>query len=201
MPTELQQHRYDALVRRVGDLKGSGSKVAEVLTELFPVIDVENVPTELLLLLGTRIAMGRTFLAAGGATFFNRAHLHNPVNSGVIATVLQVHVATAVVQDIRFGPTQNVATVRSQVAVSDLRLFPQAPTLQIQADNNLLIAGVGFFSLRDDGVAGVSWIPPRGMAVLSPGSSFSATPSVDNTEQVTAWLWIERTAEPSELNL
>jgi len=56
--TELQQNRYDQLLRRVGDLKGPGSKVNDVLQELFPTIDVENVPGELLFLMGTHIGLG-----------------------------------------------------------------------------------------------------------------------------------------------
>ncbi len=48
MGQELQQNRYDQLIRRVGGIIGPGSKVVEALGELFPVIDVENVPGELL---------------------------------------------------------------------------------------------------------------------------------------------------------
>ena len=38
--SQLQQSRYDQLLRRVGDLKGPGSKVNDVLHELFPMFDL-----------------------------------------------------------------------------------------------------------------------------------------------------------------
>ena len=54
---EVQQNRWDQLIRRVSGSIGPGSRVSETLSELLPVMDVERVPGELLRLMGTDVAM------------------------------------------------------------------------------------------------------------------------------------------------
>lgn len=196
----INQNRYDQLLRRVADLKGPGSKVNDALTELFPVIEVENVPSELLLPLGTRLCMGSIITVPGGAGFFCTHYLNNPVGTGVLATILQIFVFSNAVQDIVFGPTLNGDAEIGTRAVSDLRIFPTQPTCTTMGNNNLLLEGPANFRLRDNGTDGVMWNPPRGMAVLSPGTSFHIGCSSGNTDQRTSIFWTERPAQSSELN-
>jgi len=100
--TELQQNRYDQLLRRVGDLKGPGSKVNDVLQELFPTIDVENVPGELLFLMGTRIGWGGASKAAAAGKKA-AIQLFNPIGSGQLVTVSTVIVTGNNTQIISWG--------------------------------------------------------------------------------------------------
>ena len=65
--TEIQQGRYDALVRRVADLKGPGSKVNDMLEELFPVFDVEKLPSELYRLANIDLCFGGAGIAGVAA--------------------------------------------------------------------------------------------------------------------------------------
>lgn len=185
----------------MADLKGPGSKVNQALTELFPVVEVENVPSELLLLMGTRLCMGRIALGPGGAGNFNTHYLHNPVGSGVLGTILEISVSTDIFQQIFMGPTQNTDTQAGIRAVADLRAFPENPTLQTMGNNNLLVAAPAFYHVVDNGTDGFRFSPTRGLAVLSPGGSFVVGCSSSNTAQRTSFFWIERTAQPSELSL
>jgi len=97
---EIQQNRYDQTLRRVTGIIGPGSKVAEVLTELFPVIDVERVPGELLILGGTDLAAGGASLD-GGPGNSSEINLHNPPGSGKIITCTQILITSAVVESWR----------------------------------------------------------------------------------------------------
>jgi len=91
--SEIQQNRYDRLLRRVAGIIGPGSKVSEVLTELFPVLDVETVPSELLILAGTNICMGGGVLAAAAGES-PKMGVFNPANSNTIITITGFVVST-----------------------------------------------------------------------------------------------------------
>lgn len=199
--TALNQNRYDQLLRRVGDLKGPGSKVNDALTELFPMIDVENVPPELALLSGNRLAMGTRVEAAGGAGFFSTIILRNPGGTGAIirVTLVSIHVSTGGGNAV-LGPTLNSFTAGGQRAFSDGRVFGEGTVGVIQRANNLLTTGSSFFRVRDDGT-GKILAPPDGIAVLSPGTALQVSAESANTAITVSFMWMERTAQPSELNL
>jgi len=198
--TALNQNRYDQLLRRVGDLKGPGSKVNDALTELFPMIDVENVPAELLALSGARLCMGATKLGAGGATMFGVHLLRNNAGSGVIARLMMV-VVQAAQQTINMGPTQNSGTLGGVRAFADTRLFGEGTALKTMQDNNGLVTGSLFFRYNTDSDAQMVWKPPAAISVITPGNSFSVANGIVNSSLAVSWLWIERQAQPSELNL
>lgn len=199
--TELQQHRYDALVRRVGDLKGPGSKVAEVLTELFPTFDVENLPGELYLLGGTNICFGGVFLAAvaGQAP---TAQLFNPVDSSVLATITSVHVGLGALSNIRWGITiAQRGTVIATQTFRDVRLLtPAAPVCQVSQETAVALAS-GLNQTRTAGNVNFTLTDPNGVAVLPPGSGFEIGGNTQNQVLACSFYWRERVAEPSELNL
>ncbi len=198
MSQDLQTARYDQLVRRVGALYGGGSKVTEVLAELFPVLEVENTTPELLALTGWRTAWqstSRTSTIGNDST----SQLFNPVNSGFLIAVTQLLIRTdannsvdiemqntalaaavpGLYRDGRFGVPRNTVGVVSSldggVTGGGLRM--------------LLLAGVTF-SLRDD----------NGLVVLSPGTGINIGTVVQNTTLSVNYFWRERLAQPSEIN-
>lgn len=198
--SEIQQNRYDQLLRRVADLKGPGSKVNDALGELFPMFDVENVPAELLLLAGTRLCIGTVFQTAGGAGLFSTAILRNNLGTGVIARLIEIHVIFAGA-DAVFGPTLNSDTASGSAAFTDTRVFGEGTALVTQGNNNLAVVGSTFW------VGGMSadnnyvWTPPPAIGVIAPGSGFQVTGNLANTAIRVNFMWLERVAQPSELNL
>ncbi len=199
--TLLQQSRYDQLLRRVGDLKGAGSKVADVLTELFPMFDVESNRAELQLLSGTRLCMGST-RQANVAAVTSRSQLFNPPDSGVIAVVTHVWAVsdptlvpinvtmiiaftgsptlTDLFRDGRLGiaanPTCQTGVIQDAVVTTPTLRFNSPPTVMAE--------------LSDE----------NGIMVLSPGTGIEVGTQLVNRELDVSYLWRERVAEPSELN-
>lgn len=198
--SELNQNRYDQLLRRVGDLKGPGSKVNDALTELFPMIDVENVPAELLLLMGSRLALGGDNLAAPAATFFAQMMLRNPANSGFIITVLEARCSSTTDQQFVWGPTQNTLATAESTAFADTRVFPEGTVGQVLSES-LLVVGPTFGHGRALANTDLILNVPRGLAVLTPGTAFSVSTTDDATVLTATFTWLERVAQPSELNL
>lgn len=198
--SEIQQNRYDQLLRRVADLKGPGSKVSDALGELFPTIDVENVPYELLLLLGSRTCMGYALAGPGGATFFTTVFIHNPPDSGVIARLTHLSVEAADMT-VLIGPTLNVADEVGARAFTDGRVFGEGTTLRMQGNNNNLVIGAAFSTLVTGSEGFIQYAPPGGIMTLSPGTSFSVGAGADNEFLRANFIWVERQAEPSELNI
>ena len=199
--TQLQQNRYDQLLRRVGDLKGPGSKVNDVLTELFPMIDVENVPAELLLLSGARLCMGTISETAGGALNFVHTFLRNPADSGVIIRLISVSIFSADAHAVNFGPSLNSATAGGARAFTDTRVFGEGTVGITQSDNNLLAAAVRFFQIQLQANVNQIFEPPAAIGVIAPGSSFGVGSDFANSALNVSYLWLERVAEPSELDL
>jgi len=198
--TELQQNRYDRLLRRVGDLKGGGSKVNDALTELFPMFDVENVPAELLLLAGIKLCLGSSDQGTPGVGFFRASMLRNPGNSGTLITLTSVSFASLGAQEIIMGPTLNTYTTAGVRAIADTRQFgPQAPVGQILTDD-LLVPAPNFYRFRINSSEAFTFAPPGAVAVLAPGTAFGVSSTNDDTSLTVGYTWRERTAEPSELN-
>jgi len=196
--TELQQNRYDQLLRRVGDLKGPGSKVNDVLQELFPTLDVENVPGELLFLMGTRIgaaAIGKSPTAGKRAGI----ELFNPVGSGHLVTISNLWVTASSIVQWTFGLISSPLATNTgiprlrdtrsgvnQTGVSELRTSPDTTGLSL-----------GIF--RALGNTTLNLIDVNSLAVLAPGTGFRVVGGVDDAMTAT-FFYRERIAEPSELN-
>jgi len=196
--TELQQNRYDQLLRRVGDLKGPGSKVNDVLQELFPTLDVENVPGELLFLMATKIGWGAT---TKSPTAGKKAgiQLFNPVGSGFLVTVSSVLIAATSTGPMSFANTaialatdtgipklRDTRTGAAVDAVSQLRTSPDTTGLssgaiRILADTSLLLNDV------------------NSITVLGPGTGITFVGATDQGFSIT-FFYRERIAEPSELS-
>lgn len=199
--TALNQNRYDQLLRRVGDLKGPGSKVSDALTELFPMLDVENIAAELLVLSGSRLCMGTITLVAGGVGFFSTAFLRVNGGAGIVARVIDVYHVPETSQIINIGPTQNSSADTGVEAYSDGRVFGQGTVAKVQGNNNFLSAGSAFYRPRSRDSIGFRLENYRGFAVVTPGTALSVSNTVDNLGMDVSFMWIERQAQPSELNL
>ena len=198
---ELQQNRYDQLIRRVGGIIGVGSMVSEAIGELFPMLELENTTPELLALSGWRTAWQSTERPAVGGQV-SASQLFNPAGSGVLVSVTQV-VASAtnvsgflnmevtdtqlggtpvrgLFRDGRFGGLRETTATTEHI---DNVSVGGGPRIRFEAAN------IPFF-LRDD----------NGIAVLPPGFGLSVGSSFVNTILTITYFWRERAAEPSELN-
>jgi len=199
--TEIQQNRWDQLVRRAANIVGGGSQVSDTLNELFPVIDVERVPGELLLLAGTRISFGGG-VTVGAATTAGRAQLFNPVNSNVLATITGMLISTSADTIIRFGV--NNTALSGGIGTETLRdlrnLQPNSPTCQIRTQITVALADATGQTrvLASDPL---QLEDPNGLFVLSPATGIEVGPSSFNIGMNFTFFWRERAAEASELSL
>jgi len=200
MTYEVQQTRWDRLIRRVSGSIGPGSRVSETISELFPVIDVERVPGELLLLSGTAICHGAASVLGAAGELPNMI-LFNPIGSGNIITVTQVAVRAAAADTIRFEVSQ--ATLGARVTTERFRegrliSATSLPVGQVRSFSNPSQIAQQV-AIRADGVSSAFVKDDNGIAVLSPDTKLVvAGTTVATTITVTFW-WRERPAEASEL--
>lgn len=196
---EIQQTRYDRLVRRVTGAIGPGSKVAEVITELFPMVDVERVPGELLKLGGTNLGFGGILVAAVVAET-PKIQLFNPVDSGLLVTVTTIVASVSVDAQITLGVTSTV--------------LPNGPGIDVERDtrgSTLDRPTASIFTLSDAG-AGPNFFPSlvlarhpitfqdeNGLFILAPGTGVTVSSTTLNIALTASFLWRERAAELSEL--
>ena len=201
MTSELQQNRYDQLIRRVGGLIGPGSKVSEALSELFPVLEVENVRGELYALGGTVLGLG-TRTSAGAAAVHQQIQLLNLPDSGVIMTVTACWLGSDTAQEIAFGLVNTtLATFTVTQRPRDSRFDLATPILgQVRFGSSAAIApDVG--RIKVGAVESVHLIDADDVAVLTPGNAFQVTTTALNTSLAVTFFWKERAAQPSELSL
>ena len=200
MTYEVQQTRWDRLIRRVSGSIGPGSRVSETISELFPVMDVERVPGELLLLGGTAICSGGVGIT-GAAGELPNAILFNPPGSDNLITITQIAVtptATSImrgeVSQLTLGAQSNTERFRDGRLVSattfpvgQIRSFSNPSQIEQHIE---LGAEANISKIISD---------QNGLAVLSPDTKFvMASTVIASTIRVTFW-WRERPAEQSEL--
>jgi len=198
--SEIQQSRYDRLLRRVADLKGPGSKVNDVLQELFPVIDVEQVPGELLFLSGTKLGWGGA-QKTGDAVKKAGVQLFNPVGSGQLVTVEElVLIVSGSARRLHIGITTITLPTNTGLALlRDTRSGSNVNTAAQVRTSGDAIATTNM-SVRLAGNTTISLSPRNGFCVLGPGTGLTV---VDDSDQQTinvSFFWRERIAEPSEVN-
>jgi len=200
--TEIQQNRYDALLRRVGDLKGPGSKVSEVLAELFPVFDVENLPGELFLLSGTLLAFGGGG-GTGAATQAVTGMLHNPADSGTLITLTNVHSSVDATNVMRWGIGTGTTGFSDLGTTTprDTRVFtPAVPVGRVlRRIDTTLATGTNQVQLLAN--TDIDLHDENGIAILAPSMHFQIGSAALVQTGIFTFVWRERPAEPSELNL
>ena len=196
--TELQQNRYDRLIRRVGNLIGAKSMVNDVLGELFPMIDVENVPGELLALQPTDLGWCSSELLATVAVR-NHHQLFNPDDSNVLLVVTKVVAFTADISatDFRFS---NFIGALTTLAGNERRRDTRAGTLaglvaQQRTAQDVVSGGLDF-RIRSTRIAELS--DENGVAILFPGTGLTVTAQTLNIDSTVSFMWRERVFEESE---
>ncbi len=198
--TEIQQNRWDQLIRRVANIVAGGSQVNETLNELFPMLDVETDKGELQLLAGTRLCLGASNLtAAAGET--SKIQVFNPAGSGNIITITRVIIASGATQTIRWAEeaTARATTVATQVYRDSRLPLVDRPIGTINqessagfpdANGSCLILANDPFTLED----------PNGVQVLAPGAGFTVGHTTPALPFFVTFYWRERAAEAAELN-
>jgi len=200
MPSEIQQNRYDRLLRRVAGIIGPGSKVSEVLTELFPVLDVESIPAELLILAGTNTCFGGGTLtsAAGEQPKFG---LFNPVGSGTIITLTDVYETHTTTNNIvRWGLNTNQLTTRltTQTFTDTRHPVGQLPVGEVSNQSAVALANAsGQVRLDADTIFHLEG--KNEIAMLRPGIGFEIGGSTPLTQMLCTFYWRERPMESSEV--
>ena len=198
MTYEVQQTRWDRIIRRVSGSIGPGSRVSETISELFPVMDVERVPGELLFLGGTKLGLGGTQIvgiAKAGIQLFN------PVNSGNLVTVEEVHISVGwgETQQIFLGITPTAFPIDTGLAfVRDTREGISIETVaQLRTDTS----AVATLNMSIRVLANTDAIinPRNGVAVLAPGTGVSIVNTINVNVLNVTFFWRERPAEQSEL--
>lgn len=203
MAHDIQQTRYDRLMRRVAGIIGPGSKVKEVLPTLFPTLDVElGQYAELMLLQGTRLGLGAVdLLPIVGEV--NHSQLFNPVGSGLLVVPTHVVFYSSARQFFRWNFA--VAALTTDVGNTGLRDTRElgGPVAQIRSVQQAGGAPLTWEMIVATDVAGVTQTLENqsGLAVLAPGTGMTFTSTLANTQTTVAFLWRERIAEESELSV
>ncbi len=197
--TEIQQNRWDQLVRRVAGIVGGGSQVNDTLNELFPVIDVESVPLELLALAGTQLGMCATTLSASVGEH-NHHQLFNPEGSNMLLAVTTVAVFTDVLLTMRFSTfIGELATLAGNERRRDTRAGTLASLVgQNRTDQSIVNAGLDF-RVRSAAAANTQVNDPNGIAVLFPGTGLTVSSEPTNVFSGVSFMWRERVFQESEL--
>jgi len=199
MPNQLQTARYDGLVRRVGGLLGGGSKVTESLSELFPMMDVENLTPELLLLAGWRTAFStQIVLATVGET--SRIGLFNPAGSGLIVVVTDVFLdadqSTVVAYDLTDVALTGGDNSGKPRDGRDGVIVNTGAKISNQQTGNTVAFGRIIIPVQQT----IHHTSKNGLAVLGPGTGWEYGTFVDNVNMNATIHWRERAALSSELN-
>lgn len=198
--TEIQQNRWDQLVRRVANVVGGGSQVGDTLNELFPVLDVESVPIELLALSRYQVAMGTSSFGALAAN--NNAHqLFNPAGSTslLVLTTCIFHAGTS--QNMRMAvSTTPLTTDVGNVVRRDTR---EGVTARVIGQNRAVQQAAGIAAhmiIRVEANVSYTLRDQNGLFVLFPGTGITLSTSVQNGATACGWWWRERVFEPAEIN-
>lgn len=198
--TELQQTRYDRLLRRVGGLIGPGSKVGEVLSDLFPVLDVERVPGELLRLSETKILIGGTTLQSGVGDLPS-IQVFNPEDSGNLVVVSSVDISAASGTTFVIGVSvAEFADFVARMTSRDTRgtIIIQG-VAQIRTTDTIAFSSAGSFAFRLGGNITHTITDENSVAVLFPGTGFFVQSSTTNSFLSCGFMVRERPFLESEL--
>lgn len=198
--TEIQQNRYDQLVRRVNNIVAPGSMVGDALSELFPTIDVESLLMELMFLSGTKHGFGSTALASSAGNN-NHHQLFNPAESGNIVILTRVTFHSTVAQQINYvtaniALTDDVSNLRVRDTRDGILAQPVAELRTVQIAGSLPTVGALFVINNVNSILEKN----NGLFVLAPGTGITFATTTQNTTNTLTWFWRERVAQAAELN-
>ena len=192
------------MIRRVTGIIGPGSKVSQVITELFPMINVEAPPAELLFLgdIFTCFEGGRV---AGVAGQFSQAQLFNPPDSNALMSITKIIMTTDTPSssDWNWGllPVVFAGAPVGQANFTDARQrFPNQPIGQVRQRNQVAV-GVRTGRARTKVDVPFELSNENGIAVLEPGTGFEIEAGLTDHALIYTFYWRERVAEASELNV
>lgn len=195
----IQTARFDGLFRRLFSIKGGGSLVSETLGEVFPTLDIERVPIELLKLSGWILgAAGISRTSGVGETV--GVQLLNPAGSGKIIIPTSIWYTLGAASLTFFGFTEvalATAVVGRQRDTREGVLAQTAGILRSGDDPAAPIAGGLFRTIANETRM---FHDQNGLAVLGPGTALTIVPTATNLRADAMFFWRERVAEPSELN-
>lgn len=195
----IQQSRYDQLLRRTTAQYGGGSKLGEALEDLFPVLEVENLPSELLRAVGWKLGAGQLVVTPAANT---RAviQIFNPPGSGHFVVVTSILFSVTAAAEVRMGPSFDaLATTSNPGQQRDTRAGVLRNTVAlIQEEDDALVSTL--ISNRALAQAPVQYTDPNDIAVLAPGTGWRLTTAADDIILLVSFLYRERVAEPEELN-
>jgi len=198
---EIQQNRYDQLLRRVTGSIGPGSRVSESITELFPMIDVENIPPELLVLAGWDAAFRGTAITAGPGDE-NASQLFNPVGSGKLIVLTKVYIRASNLTRLNFAMTHTpLASSNGFGGHRDNRagdIVSSAAVGNTRIETGLVINAGGAIDISTQATEILEDV--NGIAILSPGDGWTIGALTPAITLIVSYFWRERTAESSELN-
>jgi len=198
--TEIQQNRWDQLIRRTGNVVGGGSQVGDTLNELFPTIDVETIQQELAFLSGWQTYTAGVTSPALAAN--NSLHqLFNPVGSGKLIVLERLDIRSDSLQFCRYL-TDAIALTNfvANPFVRDTRLpiatLPVGQIRNVQQAGTVSLSGIILVQIDVNEVIEEK----KGICTLRPGTGFTFASTTQNSSITTCWWWRERNAEPAELN-
>jgi len=174
--------------------------VNNALTELFPVIDVERVPAELLWLAGWHPSVGSINLAAEVAST-SKGQLFNPVDSGHLIVVTRVYFSMLVTTTVEMAVS--LAALTTNVGGAQFRDTRTGNAIASVGQMRSQVDAVGVpptWQFRTLGAVHNTVSDDNGIAVLAPGTGLTIAPDSTNTAVIATFHWRERLAEPSELN-
>lgn len=195
----VQTAQFDNLIRRLYSIKGGGSELSETLGDVFPILDLENLPSELLLLRGWHL-FGRHATQIAVVAQLTGLQVVNPADSGAIVVVDKIIINSELGGNITIGTT----LAPFAVTISTQRRDTRNPVLnlanaRIGGSNNVGAAAEGgLLELAAD--VDRELTVPNGLAVLGPGTAFSVVSAVVNSNLQVSFYGRERQAEPSELS-
>ncbi len=195
----LQQTRYDKLIRRVANIVGAGAIVTETLQEVFPVLDLENVPGELMVLGGWRLAHRGTDITAGGAQQ-TASQLFNPVDSGQVIVVTRVIVTLDALDTL--GMRLDTTPLTSSNGFGQFRDARAGdPITDASVGNTRIQTPLAITPLAEFRVAGDDPFfleDKNDVAVLMPGNGLTFGTGGNGRRLLVSYWWRERVLEAAE---
>jgi len=174
--------------------------VSDALGELFPMLDVENMPLELKLLGGMRTFFGGSKTGSVAANL-NHVQLFNPDESEALVIVERVILTSNTAQEIEYAMTNSAITNNignihprdTRLTISDSSVAQNRQVTQVGG-----LPTIGIFRLEQN--VSFDLFNANGLFCLAPNSGITFAAVSTNSSLAVTWHWRERVAESSELD-